>query len=62
MRNAEYLRFLPDGSSHIRTTKHGDLYLLPCHHTIMVPGSPGDRRGVLNFKADLRRLGYEVRR
>ena len=55
-RSAEYLKLLRDaGAEELRETKHGTLYRLPNGRTILAAGSPGDRRSLNNFKADLRR-------
>lgn len=55
-RNGEAHRLLAEaGAVVIRKAKHGNLYRLPNGSTILLAGSPGDRRSLNNFVKDLRR-------
>jgi hypothetical protein len=43
------------GAEVLRKAKHGTLYRLPNGRTLLLAGSPGDKRGARNFAADLKR-------
>jgi hypothetical protein len=56
-------QLVSEGWTYRRGAKHGQLRASAIRRPIIVPGTPGDHRCVLNFHADIRRAlrGYMAR-